>query len=307
MKRTRIALALTASAAVLAVAACGSGSSDPRASSGPAAKAAADTIIVGSANFPESALLAEIYAGALSAKGVKVQKRLNIGNRETYIPGLKDGSIDLIPEYTGVLSQYFNKNAKATDPDGVYAELKAAIPSTLALLEKSAAQDKDSVVVTKETATRLSLRSIGDLRSSARELTLGGPPEWKVRQTGVPGLKKVYDVEFKTFRPLDAGGPLSVQALKNGQVDAVNLFTTNPFIVANGFVILDDPKTLFAAQNVVPLITKSKVNETITSALNAVSAKLDTPTLGALVKEVVVDKKDTVVVAKEFLTKNGLG
>jgi osmoprotectant transport system substrate-binding protein len=100
---------------------------------------------------------------------------------------------------------------------------------------------------------------------------------------------------------------LSVQALKNGQVDAVDLFTTDPSIAANGFVILDDPKSLFAAQNVVPLITKSKVNATISAALNAISAKLDTATLGELVKEVVVDKKDAVVVAKEFLTKNGLG
>jgi len=306
MNRTKIALALTASAAMLAVASCGS-SSDPLASTGSTATAASGTIVVGSANFPESALLAEIYAGALSAKGIKVDKKLNIGSRETYIPALKDGSIDLIPEYTGVLAQYFNKNVTATDADGVYAELKAAVPSTLTVLDKSAAEDKDAVVVTKETAAKLGVKSIADLQPLAKNLTLGGPPEWKTRPTGVPGLKKFYNLDFKTFRPLDAGGPLSVQALKNGQVDAVNLFTTDPSIAANGFVILDDPKSLFAAQNVVPLITKSKVNPTISAALNAISAKLDTATLGALVKEVVVDKKDASVVAKEFLAKNGLG
>jgi osmoprotectant transport system substrate-binding protein len=307
MTRPKITLALTVSAVMLAVVACGSGSSDPLASGGSTGTAGAGTIVVGSANFPENALLAEIYAGALSAKGVKVEKRLNIGSRETYIPALKDGSIDLIPEYTGVLAQYFNKDLKATDANGVYAELKAALPSTLTILDKSAAEDKDAVVVTKDTATRLGLKSIGDLASPAKDLTLGGPPEWKIRPTGIPGLKKVYSVEFKTFRSLDTGGPLSVQALKNGQVDAVNLFTTDPFITANGFVILDDPKSMFAAQNVVPLITKSKVNDTISAALNAISAKLDTATLGELVKEVVVDKKDAIVVAKEFLTKNGLG
>ena len=306
MNRTKIALALTASAAMLAVASCGS-SSDPLASTGSTATAASGTIVVGSANFPESALLAEIYAGALSAKGIKVDKKLNIGSRETYIPALKDGSIDLIPEYTGVLAQYFNKNVTATDAAGVYAELKAAVPSTLTVLDKSAAEDKDAVVVTKETAAKLGVKSIADLQPLAKNLTLGGPPEWKTRPTGVPGLKKFYNLDFKTFRPLDAGGPLSVQALKNGQVDAVNLFTTDPSIAANGFVILDDPKSLFAAQNVVPLITKSKVNPTISAALNAISAKLDTATLGALVKEVVVDKKDASVVAKEFLAKNGLG
>ena len=307
MTRTRIALALAASAAMLAVAACGSGSNDPLASGGSTGKADAGAIVVGSAAFPESALLAEIYAGALSEKGVKVEKRLNIGSRETYMPALKDGSIDLIPEYTGVLVQYLNKDAKATDAEAVYAELQAAVPATLTILEKSAAEDKDAVVVTKETATKLGLKSIGDLAGPAKDLVLGGPPEFKIRQTGVPGLKKVYNVEFKTFRPLDVGGPLSVQALKNGQVDAVNLFTTDPSIAANGFVVLDDPKSVFTAQNVVPLITKAKVTPTISAALNAVSAKLDSPTLMDLLRQVVSDKKDPAVVAKEFLTKNGLG
>jgi osmoprotectant transport system substrate-binding protein len=307
MNRTRIVLALTASAAMLAVAACGSTSNDPLASQGATSTSATRTIIVGSANFPENALLAEIYAGALTAKGVKVEKKLNIGSREVYIPALRDGSIDLIPEYTGVLDQYFNKNAKATDSPGVYAELKAALPATLTVLDKSTAEDKDAVVVTKETAAKLGLKSIGDLESKAKDLTLGGPPEWKTRPTGVPGLKKLYNLDFKTFRALDTGGPLSVQALKNGQVDAVDLFTTDPSIADNGFVILNDPKSLFAAQNVVPLITKSKVNAVISDALNAVSAKLDTATLGELVKEVVVDKKDASTVAKEFLTKNSLG
>jgi osmoprotectant transport system substrate-binding protein len=307
MKRTRIALAVTAAAALFGVAACGSGSNDPLAAGSTAGKAAAGTVVVGSANFPENALLAEIYAGALAAKGVKVDKKLNIGSRETYIPALKDGSIDLIPEYTGVLDQYFNKNAKATTADDVYAELKAAVPATMTVLNKSAAEDKDAVVVTKETAAKYKLKSIADLGPQAKNLTLGGPPEWKTRPTGVPGLKKVYNLDFKSFRPLDAGGPLSVQALKNGQVDAVNLFTTDPSIAANGFVILDDPKSLFAAQNIVPLITKSKVTPTITAALDAISAKLDTATLGQLVKEVVIDKKDAAVVAKEFLTKNNLG
>src|ERR1035437_9622524 len=307
MKRSRIALAVIAAAAIIGVAACGSGSNDPLAPGGSPVKAGSGTIVVGSANFPESALLAEIYAGALSAKGVTVQKRLNIGSRETYIPALKDGSIDLVPEYTGVLDQYFNKNAKATDSNAVYAELKAAVPATMTILNKSAAQDKDAVVVTKGTAARLGLKSIADLQSHAKDLTLGGPPEWKTRPTGVPGLKKLYNLDFKSFLPLDAGGPLSVQALKNGQVDAVNLFTTDPSIADNGFVILDDPKNLFAAQNVVPLITKSKVTPTVSASLNAISAKLDTATLGELVKEVVVDKKDPAVVAKEFLVKNGLG
>jgi osmoprotectant transport system substrate-binding protein len=308
VKTPKIALASGAVAALLLVAGCGSDSGgDPLSTGGGSpTSGAAGGLTVGSADFPESALLAEIYAGALEAKGVKVEKRLNIGAREAYIPALQDGSIDLIPEYTGVLTQYFKKDAKATDSEGVYAELKTALPATLTVLEKSAAEDKDAVVMTKAKADELGVKSIADLAGKSQSLTLGGPPEWKTRQTGVPGLKKVYNLEFKSFRPLDAGGPLTVQALKNGQVDAANLFTTDPSIATNNFVVLEDPKSLFAAQNVVPLITKAKSNPTIEGALNAVSAKLDTPTLAALLTEVVTDKKDPAVVAKEFLTKNGL-
>ena len=311
MRTPRIAVSLGAAIALMSLAACGgSDESDPFATgtgSGSTSAGGGSSITVGSANFPESQLLAEIYAGALEAKGVTVTKKLNIGSREAYIPALQDGSIDLIPEYTGVLAQYFDKDAKATDPEGVYTELQAALPDTLTVLEKAAAEDKDSVVVTKATADKLGLKSIADLEGKSQDLVLGGPPEWKTRETGVPGLKKVYNLEFKTFRPLDAGGPLSVQALKNGQVDAANIFTTDPSIPANDFVVLEDPKSLFAAQNIVPLATKAKVNDTVSGALNAVSAKLDTPTLTDLLAQVVTDKKDADAVAQEWLKANGLG
>lgn len=308
MKLTKVVLTLAATAAMMTTAACGSGGDNPLStgSSSSSGSGGASSITVGSADFPESQLLAEIYAGALQAKGVTVNKKLNIGAREAYIPALQDGSIDLIPEYTGVLTQYFNKNAKATDSDGVYAELKAALPDKLEVLDKSAAEDKDAVVMTKKKADELGVKSIADLQGKAKDLVLGGPPEWKTRPTGVPGLKKVYGLEFKSFRALDAGGPLTVAALKNGQIQAGNLFTTDPNIAKNDFVVLDDAKHLFAAQNVVPLITKSKDDDTVSNALNAVSAKLDTETLAALLTEVVVDKKDASAVAKEFLTKNGL-
>jgi len=306
----RIAVSIGAAMALVTVTACGSDESTDPFATGSASSSSAggsSSVTVGSADFPESVLLAEIYAGALEAKGVTVTKKLSIGSREAYIPALQDGSIDLIPEYTGVLAQYFNKDAKATDPEGVYKELEAALPETLTVLEKSAAEDKDSVVVTKATADDLGLKSIADLEGKSQDLVLGGPPEWKTRPTGVPGLKKVYNLEFKSFRPLDAGGPLSVQALKNGQVDAANIFSTDPSIPANSFVVLDDPKSLFAAQNVVPLATKAKVNPTVEGALNAVSAKLDTPTLTDLLAQVVTDKKDPDAVAGEFLKANGLG
>ncbi|MGN6524602.1 MAG: ABC transporter substrate-binding protein [Actinomycetes bacterium] len=315
--RTRSLLAVVV-AGVLALAGCGGssgtnplGSGD--ASSGGAASQPAtggsgggSSLVVGSANFPENVLLAQIYAEALKAKGVDVSTKLSIGSRETYIPALKDGSIDLIPEYTGVLLQYFKKDATAVSPDDVYQALQQAVPQPLTVLDKSSAEDKDAVVVTQETAQKYNLKSIGDLKPYAPKMVLGGPPEWKTRPTGVPGLKKVYGLDFKEFRPLDVAGPLSVQALKSGQVDAVNLFTTQSAIAQNNFVVLDDPKHLFAAQNVVPLINQDKVTPDVRSALNAVSAALNTDELAQLVKQVEVDKKDAADVAQQWLKSKNL-
>jgi osmoprotectant transport system substrate-binding protein len=306
MNRTKAGLVGAAVATVLALAACGGSSGGSPLGSSGGSKAPSDTIIVGSANFPENALLADIYADALSAKGVKVTKKLNIGSRETYIPALKDGSIDLIPEYSGVLLQYFDKSATAVSPDDVFAALQKAVPAPLTVLDKSAAEDKDAVVVTKATATKYNLTSISDLKSVAGKLAIGGPPEWKTRQTGLPGLKAKYGVTFGSFKALDAGGPLTIQALKSGRVQAADVFTTDPNIAANGWVILQDPNNLFAAQNVLPLINSTKASDTVKTTLNAISAKLDTASLGALVKSVVLDKKVPDVVAQDWLKTAGL-
>jgi osmoprotectant transport system substrate-binding protein len=304
----RSAAALASVALVLT--ACGGGNNNPLSSgSGPASGSAApaSTIVVGSANFTESQILAEIYAQALTAKGVTVEKRLNIGSRETYIPGLQDGSIDLIPEYSGVLLQYFNSGAEQTEPDAVYAALKDTLPGNLEVLDKSAAEDKDAVVVSRDTATRLNVKSIEDLAPQCGQIVFGGPPEFQKRPDGIPGLQKTYNCTFKEFRSLDAGGPLTVAALKNGDVQAADLFTTQSAIPANDFVVLDDPKNNFAAQNVLPLINKEKANDTVRTTLNAVSAKLTTQGLQALNTEADSDTKPSPeTVAKNWLSQNGL-
>lgn len=305
MNRTRLILATAFVTSALALSACGDGG-DPLDTTD-ASPAATDTIVVGSADFAESTLLAEIYAGALSAKDVKVTKKLNIGSREAYIPGLEDGSIDLIPEYSGALLTYLKKGATEVSSEDVYTALGTAVPAKLTVLEQSEAQDKDSVTVTKETADKYSLKAIGDLAPVAKDLVLGGPPEWKTRETGVPGLKKVYGLNFKSYKSLDAGGPLTINALKAGQVDAADVFSTDPNIAAEGWVSLEDPSNLFAAQNVLPLVNKAKATPAVTETLNAVSAKLTTPLLAAMMKEVLLDKKDPETVAKEFLTTNSLG
>jgi osmoprotectant transport system substrate-binding protein len=304
----RSAAALAAS--MLLLTACGGGG-DPLAAGGsgqPSAGAApSDTIVVGSANFTESQILAEIYAQALEAKGVTVEKRLNIGSREAYIPGLQDGSIDLIPEYTGVLLQYFDQSAEQTESEEVYTALQAVVPGNLTVLEKSAAEDKDAVVVTRETATRLNVRSLADLGPQCGQLVFGGPPEFRTRPDGVPGIQSRYNCSFREYRSLDAGGPLTVAALLNGDVQAANLFTTDASIVANDFVVLEDPQSNFAAQNVLPLINKAKANDTVVQTLNGISAKLTTENLTALNAEAAGDAKPSPeTVAKNWLSSNGL-
>lgn len=288
---------------LLGTAACGSG--DPLSdSSGPTK---AGTIIVGSANFPESEVLMYLYADALKAKGVNVSTRPGIGSRETYIPALKDGSVTLMPEYTGALAKYLDPTMTATDAEGVLAAVTKALPQGLTVLTPAQAQDSDSLVVTAQTAQEHDLRSIADLHPVAHTLVIGGPPEWKTRSTGLPGLKSVYGLTFQEFKPLDVAGPLTVQALKNGQVQVANLFSTDPSIAANNFVVLADTKHLFPAQNVVPLIATNAASEPVRHALDHVSRKLDTPALAALVRQVVIDKKDPATVAQQFLDTHPVG
>jgi osmoprotectant transport system substrate-binding protein len=309
MLRTKMTLGVVVAAVALVVTACG-GSGDPTTASTPSggskSSAPTDTIIVGSANFPESAVLATIYEQALKAKGVNVSTKLNIGSREVYIKALQDGSINLVPEYSGTLLQYFDKTATAVTPDDVFAALPAALPAGLAVLNKSAAEDKDAIVVTKETAAKYNLKSIADLKPVAGKLTFGGPPEIKTRPDGLPGFKKNYGVVFGTFKALDVGGPLTENALKNGQVDAADIFTTDPLITKLGWVVLEDPKNNFAAQNVLPLISKDKASDTVKSALDAVSAQLTTQDLIDLRTKVEVDKQDPNTAATDWLKSKGL-
>jgi len=308
--KTWLAVTTVTLALLLTITACGnSKSNDPLAAgttSAAPSSATAGSIVVGSAAFPESTLIGNIYMAALQAKGVKVSSKFAIGNREAYLPGLADGSIDLIPEYTGNLLQYYDKAYTAKTGAEVYTQLKDKVPGELTVLDQSKAQDTDSVAVTKETAAKYNLKSIADLAPVAGQLTLGGSAEWKTRpKSGVPALKSVYGVTFKNYITLDAGDKLSKNALKTGRVQATDIFSTDVDIAKNGWVVLEDPKGMFSAQNVVPLINKAKATDTVTTALNAISAKMTTAGLLALNAE-VANGKDPAVVAKEWLTTQGL-
>jgi osmoprotectant transport system substrate-binding protein len=281
----------------------GGGSSNPLAPS-----AAKGSVVVGSANFPENELLAEIYVLALQSKGVKVTSKFNIGAREVYYPEIAKGAISVIPEYNGaLLSTSVDTKSTAATTTEVDSALNAKLPSTLEILNPSAAQDKDSVTVTQATATKDHLKSIADLGPYAKNMVFGGPPEFRTRVDGLVGLKNNYGLTFKSFDPLDESGPLTLAALQNGKVQAADVFTTTPQIVTDHLVSLADPKFNFAAQNVVPLVYKKAASATVVAELNAVSSRLTTQALLQMDKAVIVDHANYSTVAQGWLKAVGLG
>jgi osmoprotectant transport system substrate-binding protein len=301
----RSILSIVATTAVLALSACGGGGGDPLSGDGNNTGSAGSQIIVGSADFTESQLVASIYSQALQAKGVSVKEQFNIGSREVYIQALKDGSIDLVPEYSGALLSYLDPKSTAATKDAVTTELKSKLPAGITMLTPSNAEDKDVVAVTQATADKYKLKTISDLAPVAGELVLGGPAEWKTRQQGVVGLRDVYGLNFKDFVSLDAGGTLTMTALTNGQIQAGDLFSTDPGLKSNHLVALEDDKNLFAAENVVPLIKAGKQNDTVTKTLDAVSAKLTTDDLISMNAEAATGA-NLADIAKKWLAGAGI-
>jgi len=291
--------------AVLALAllpACGGG--------GGSSSGSGKTVVVGSANFPENVLLAQIYAQALEAKKVTVDVKANIGARELIYKQIQSGGLSVLPEYNGALLAYLDPKATPKTVEATTAAIDAKLDSKLTLLDPASAQDKDSVTITKATADKYKLTSessIADLKDIAKDLIIGASPESQTRQQGLVGLKSVYGLEFKSFKALDAGGPLTRAALKKNTVQAADLFTTDPVIVKEKHVVLQDPKNLFGFENVQPLVYKSGLLSAGTAALNAVSAKLDTKALLDLDSQVQLDNKDPLDVAKAWLKSVGLG
>ncbi|MFI5729798.1 ABC transporter substrate-binding protein [Kribbella sp. NPDC051587] len=307
MLRTTLIRTAIAGVALLGLAGCGGGDQlgGDTAGSSPAPDKVT-SITVGSADFSESQLLAEIYGQAMASKGIEVKKKPNIGNRETYMAAIKDGSVDLVPEYTGAALAYFDKNSTETDPDKAYDALKAAVTPGLEVLDKSPAADQDTIVVTKATADKYNLKALGDLKAVGKDLVAGGSSEFKVRSAGLKGLKEKYGVEFKEYKTLDAGGPLSIKALTDNQIQLTNLFTTQSVIKEQGLVQLEDPEHILPPNNIVPLIRTDHKSADIAAVLNAVDAKLTTDALTDLVKRIDAGKESADAVAKDWLSKNPL-
>jgi osmoprotectant transport system substrate-binding protein len=320
----RIYLAVMTVIGLLALAACGSSGSSATGGTSPGPSFNTNTagqssvpasslptqpgsVTIGSADFDENELLADIYGDAMAAKGVKVTKHLNIGERPVYMAAMKDGSITAIPEYTGSILPYLEgKTTPQKTPDDVYAALqKVAAANGFVVTNFASAQDSDTITVTQATANKDHLKSIGDLKSVAKNLTFGAPAQFKTRPDGIPALKSDYGVVFGRFTPTDAGGPVTVNSLKNGSIDAADVFSTDPSIVKYHFVSLADPKSMFAAQNIVPMFAKNTLTLPMKQAVDAVSAKLDTKTLTEL-RAKLGPNVNTDSVAKNWLKQEGL-
>ncbi|MCW2649779.1 MAG: glycine/betaine transporter substrate-binding protein [Mycobacterium sp.] len=274
-------------AVVLALTAAACGSSNPL--GGGAASADLKSIVVGSADFPESKIIAEIYAQSLEANGFTIRRQFGIGSRETYIPALKDHSIDLVPDYTGNLLQYFDPKSTVTTADAVELALVRVFPGDLSILTPSPANDTDTVAVTQASAQKWNLKTIGDLAAHSPEVKFGAPSEFQTRAEGLPGLKARYglDIAPQNFVAIsDGGGPATVRALTDGTVTAADIFSTSPAIPQNKLVVLEDPKNNFLAANVVPLVSSQKKSDQLKTVLDAVSARLTTQDLVELNTEV---------------------
>jgi osmoprotectant transport system substrate-binding protein len=297
-----------ASAALAVVCSACVSASGPGSASGPdAAGPNRGVIAVGSFDFPESGLLAEIYGQALAAHGFPVRIMADLGSRELVDPALMSGLIQLVPEYAGSALEFVSLGRRSAT-SSVTATNKALAASVagagLVVGHPAPAQDTNAIVVTASTAARYDLRSISDLATVAPRLVFGGPPECPGRPYCLPGLRHTYGLHFREFIPLDAGGPLTLQALDAGYVHAALLFSTNPGIHSRHLVVLADNRALQPAENITPLVRRDVVaryGARLMAVLNSVSARLDTAALRGLDALVQLHGQDSRRVARSWL------
>lgn len=308
-QRTAVSVAF---AATLVLAACGGGGTDPLGETSAAPSASGSTaggapVVVGSANFTENQILGEIYAQALQAKGVQASTKPNIGSREVYIRALQEGSISVIPEYSGNLLLHFDENASASTAEEIQQALPAAVGSDLKVLTPSKAADQDVYVVTRAYSEANGITSLEDLKKVSGNAILGGPSELAERKYGPEGLEGIYGATFKQFKPYDAPA-VKVRDLNDNKIQVATFFTTDAAIVDNDYVQLEDPQLMILPQNVLPLVAAEvATNTAATEALDAVSAALTTEDLTALNKRVDVEREDANTVAADWLKSKGLG
>jgi osmoprotectant transport system substrate-binding protein len=280
---------------------------------GPAAhaRAQASPVVVASFNFPESELLAAIYGLALRHAGIPVQLRLGLGPRELVEPALEQGLVGLVPEYLGtaLTSIEPHPSGTMTDPVAVRAALARAFAAwNVTVLTPARAQDQNGLAVTRATAVRLRLRTVGDVRRAAGRLVLGGPPECPSRPFCLPGLRGVYGLRFARFLPFGTEQQ-RVTALKDGVVNAAVLFSTDGNLADGSLVLLTDSRHLQPAENVVPVVTAQALQRygtRLTTAVNAVSAQLTSAGLLFLNWRIEVAGHSVLAEARAWLERHGI-
>ena len=271
-------------------------------------RSTATPIIVGTKNFGEAFVLGQLYKQALEAKGFDVSYKENIGSTELIQKALTSGKITMYPEYIGIAytvtfkKKTFPKTAQAT-----YATVKKLYaPKGFTLARMTPFQDVDAVAVLRTTARKYGLRSVADLKK-VPDLKLAAFPEFRTRQTGLLGMKRVYGVTDVKFTPL--AGISAYKLLDDGKVLAAGVFSTDPPLATSKYVVLKDPKNIFGFQNVVPIVSQKLVSEygpKLISTLNAVSSKLTLKAMLAMNTAVYVDQKPPAQIADAFLKANNL-
>lgn len=319
----RAGLAVLTSALAVTLAACAGDDNTPN-GTGSTGKA---TITVGSANFPESQIIASMYAQVLTKGGFTVAEKPNIGSREVYLKALQDGEINLVPEYIGTLAEFFNTqlngpDASTTnpvasgDPDRTFANLGNLLHKVGGLQVTSFARnatDQNSFAVTKQTADKYHLSTMSDLGKPnvQGKLVLGAGAECAKRPFCLPGLQTVYGAKFKesggAYRKFaNPGDSKTLDALKDGTIGIGLVFTSDGSVDDAGLVRLDDDKHLQPSDNICALARKGTLNSKALGLIAKVNQTLTTDDLKTLNKKFNVDKEDADTIAQDYLESKSL-
>ena len=265
-------------------------------------------VVVASFNFPESAVLAEIYARAIEAAGIPVRREIDLGPRELVQPALLGGLVDVVPEYLGtaLASLQPSSDVAPGDPSAVRQALTGALEARgVRVLDAAPAQNQNGVVVSRETAERYRLDAVSDLAAVAGGMVLGGPPECPQRPYCGAGLQRVYGLHFERFVPLE-NEQQRATALTDGVVDVAVMFTTDGRLATGDLVLLRDDRGLQPSENVVPLATARSIERfgvRLLDAVNGVSARLTTNNLRFLNWRISIADRNVATEARGWLER----
>lgn len=304
-RKSRLALAgAIAVSAALVLAGCASSNpldTPTDSDSADSDSGSSDTIVIGSQAYYSNEIIAEIYAQALENADFTVERQFNVGQRDAYIPELESGAIDLFPEYTGNLLEFYGDAGDATSSEDVYAALQEVLPEGLTALDYADASDQDTYTVTKEFAEANDLTTIADLAGVSEQVTIGAAPEFEQRPYGPAGAKELYSVDLA----FSATGDTTLEALLAGEIQVADIYSADPAFETEDIVALEDPENLILASNVVP-IASSDVADEIADVINAINAELSGEDLVAMGVQSTVDQMSPEDIATQWLEDKGL-